>query len=220
MGPGFRLLQGRAACGRLQPANHSSRAGRAPSLVPRGVVLNTPRGFFVSRSLVTAAWLASIGQVAVPPHDELSRLIELIRDGSDAGWAEFVQRFSPLLLQAARTVERDRDAAPTRSFIFERPRERRGARLASHDPTRPGSSRRGCVPSRSTWPAMPAPPRGTVSRMGRHSKTPAPSNVSSALVRAGFSFDQTAIRARVPGLTESHLCRRTLAWRTVTSQQR
>ena len=164
--------------------------------------------------------------MAAPPRDDLSRLIQLIRDGSDAAWAEFVQRFSPLLLQAARTVERDRDAAADAFvFICERLRERRGARLASYDSTRPGSF--------ETWLRAVAlnlardARRRRVGRFREWAATarlpPLEQRVFRLRYELGFSFDQTLaiLVPEFPGLTESHLAEADArVTRTVTSQQR
>jgi DNA-directed RNA polymerase specialized sigma24 family protein len=164
--------------------------------------------------------------VAALPRDDLSRLIQFIQDGDDAAWAEFVQRFSPLLLQAARTVERDRDAAADAFvFIFERLRERRGARLASYDSTRPGSF--------ETWLRAVAlnlardARRRRVGRFREWAATarlpPLEQRVFRLRYEQGFSFDQTlaSLVPEFPGLTESHLAEADArVTRTVTSQQR
>jgi len=164
--------------------------------------------------------------VAATPRDDLPRLIQLIRDGSDAAWAEFVQRFSPLLLQTARTVERDRDAAADAFvFIFERLRERRGARLASYDPSRPGSF--------ETWlraVALNLARDARRRRVGRFREWAATARLPALEQRVfrlryglGFSFDQTLaiLVPEFPGLTESHLAEADArVTRTMTSQQR
>ena len=45
------------------------------------------------------------------PGDDIRALIEGIADGDDDAWAAFVARFAPVILQAARCIERDADAA-------------------------------------------------------------------------------------------------------------
>ncbi len=41
---------------------------------------------------------------------DLRSLILGVKDGEEAAWVEFIDRFAPLLLQATRAVARDRDA--------------------------------------------------------------------------------------------------------------
>lgn len=74
------------------------------------------------------------------PDDALRALLSRVRDGDDGAWTEFVECFAPLLLAAARTIERDRDAAAD-AFVFvcEQLRARRFARLRVFDASRPGS---------------------------------------------------------------------------------
>lgn len=71
--------------------------------------------------------------------DDLRGLIARVRAGDDEAWTDFVQRFAPLLLQTARAVERDADAAAD-AFVFtcQHLHERRGARLGAFDFDRPG----------------------------------------------------------------------------------
>jgi len=58
----------------------------------------------------------------------------------DAAWTDFLTEFGPLLLQVAREVERDRDAAGE-AFLFacERLAERQCARVRRFDPRGPAS---------------------------------------------------------------------------------
>jgi RNA polymerase sigma factor (sigma-70 family) len=74
------------------------------------------------------------------PGEALGALLSRVCAGEDVAWTEFVERFAPLLLSAARTVERDRDAAAD-AFVFvcEQLRARRFARLRVFDATRPGT---------------------------------------------------------------------------------
>jgi len=75
----------------------------------------------------------------LPSHD-LERLIQRLQQGDDSAWAEFIDMFAPLVLQAARTIERDRDdAADAFVYACERLRERRAARLSAYDVSRPGT---------------------------------------------------------------------------------
>lgn len=78
--------------------------------------------------------------MASPPREHLLELIARLRQEDDAAWEAFLNLFAPLLLQAARAVEPDRDEA-TEAFVFicNGLRKRRCARLASYDPVRPGS---------------------------------------------------------------------------------
>ncbi len=74
------------------------------------------------------------------PRDELRGLLLRLRAGDEDSWIEFIERYAPLILQAARGLERDRDAAAD-AFVFacERLRERRCARLSAYDCDRQGS---------------------------------------------------------------------------------
>jgi DNA-directed RNA polymerase specialized sigma24 family protein len=77
--------------------------------------------------------------VAALPSDELRSLIARIADGDDRAWTTFIEHFAPLLFQAARSVERDADAAGD-AFVHtcEHLRDRRAARLRAFDHARPG----------------------------------------------------------------------------------
>ncbi len=164
--------------------------------------------------------------MAALPSDELQRLILRVRQQDEAAWGEFVDRFAPLLLQAARSVERDRDAAAD-AFVFmcERLRERQCARLASYDSTRPGSF--------DTWLRAVAlnlardARRRRVGRFREWASTarlpPLEQRVFRLRYELGFSFDQTlaSLVPEFPGLTESHFAEADArVTRTVTSQQR
>jgi len=78
--------------------------------------------------------------VAALPGDELEALIARIAEGDDEAWTRFVERHAALLWQAARSVERDRDAAAD-AFVHtcQHLRERNGARLCVYDFRRPGN---------------------------------------------------------------------------------
>jgi len=73
------------------------------------------------------------------PGDQLRELLARVRAGDDDAWTAWLQEFAPLLLQAARSVEHDADAAAD-AFVYtcQHLRERRGARLATFDFGRPG----------------------------------------------------------------------------------
>lgn len=58
--------------------------------------------------------------------EALGALLSRVCNGDDDAWTEFVECFAPLLLAAARTIERDRDAtADAFVFVCEQLRARR-----------------------------------------------------------------------------------------------
>jgi DNA-directed RNA polymerase specialized sigma24 family protein len=164
--------------------------------------------------------------VAALPGDQLRRLIDLLREGDETAWTEFVDSFAPLLLQAARLVERDSDhAADAFVFICEQLREQRSARLKTYDASRPGSF--------ETWLRTVAvnlardARRRRVGRFREWAATaklpPLEQRVFRLRYELGFSLDQTlaSLGPEFPGLTESHLAEADArVTRTVTSQQR
>ena len=121
-----------------------------------------------------------------------------------------VQEFAPLLLQAARSVERDGDAAAD-AFVYtcEHLRERRGARLATFDFSRPGLF--------ETWLRAVAL---NLCRDARRQRTgrfrpfaalkrlpPLEQRIFRLRHELGLTFDQTfaSLAPEFPGLTESRL---------------
>jgi DNA-directed RNA polymerase specialized sigma24 family protein len=161
----------------------------------------------------------------VPP-DDLQQLILQVQQGDDAAWTAFVDRFAPLLLQSARSIERDRDAAADAFvFICERLRERRGARLASYDSTRPGSF--------ETWlraVALNLARDARRQRVGRfrpfalvNRLPPLEQRVFRLRYELGLTFDQIlySLRPEFPGLTEARLAEAdSQVARRVSAQQR
>jgi RNA polymerase sigma factor (sigma-70 family) len=133
-----------------------------------------------------------------------------VRTGSDAAWAEFLELFAPLLLQAASFVERDRDAAAD-AFVFvcERLRDRDASRLAQYDPARPGSF--------ETWlraVALNLSRDAKRRRVGRFRPLalvqrlpPLEQRVLRLRHEAGLTFEQTlaSLRPEFPGLSEARL---------------
>jgi DNA-directed RNA polymerase specialized sigma24 family protein len=77
--------------------------------------------------------------VAPLPGDDIRTLIEAIADGNDEAWAAFVERFAPVIMQAARFIERDADAAGD-AFVHacQSLRDHGGKRLGAFDFSRPG----------------------------------------------------------------------------------
>jgi len=147
--------------------------------------------------------------VADSPAD-LPRLLARLRAGDESAWIEFIDRYAHLMLQAARAVERDLDAASD-AFVFaaERLRERRSARLQSYDPARPGSF--------ENWlraVALNLARDARRQRLGRlrplaisHRLAPLEQRVLRLRYELGLTFDQllTALTAEFPGLTEARL---------------
>lgn len=144
------------------------------------------------------------------PADDLRSLIARVRAGDDEAWTDFIQRFAPLLLQAARSVERDADAAAD-AFVFtcQHLRERRAARLGAFDFDRPGHF--------ETWLRAVAL---NLCRDARRQRTgrfrpfavlrrlpPLEQRIFRLRHELGFSFEQTfaSLAPEFPGLTESRL---------------
>jgi RNA polymerase sigma factor (sigma-70 family) len=148
--------------------------------------------------------------VASPPGDRVLRLISGIRQEDAAAWEEFIAAFAPHLLQAARAIERDRDhAADAFVFICEGLRKRRGARLASYDPARPGSF--------ETWLKTVATNLARDARRARLGRfrtlasigrlSPLEQRVFQLQYEQGFSFHQmlAVLSPEFSGLTEGKL---------------
>ncbi len=144
------------------------------------------------------------------PADDLPALISRVRTGDGEAWASFLRRFAPLLLQAARSVERDSDAAADAfTFACERLRERSGARLAGFDFDRPGRF--------ETWlhaVALNLCRDARRRRLGRFRPLAAirrlpllEQRVFRVRYEQGLSFDQTLslLASEFPGLTETRL---------------
>lgn len=148
--------------------------------------------------------------MAALPGDDLRDLLARVRAGNDEAWTSFVEQFAPLLLQAARAVERDADAAAD-AFVFtcERLREKRGARLGAFDFARPGHF--------ETWLRAVAL---NLCRDARRQRTgrfrpfaalkrlpPLEQRIFRLRHELGFTFDQTfaSLAPEFPGLTESRL---------------
>ena len=164
--------------------------------------------------------------MAALARDDLQRLIVRIQQGEESGWPEFVDRFAPLLLQAARSIERDRDAAADAFvFICERLRERRGARLASFDFSREGSF--------DTWlraVAINLARDARRHRIGRFRPLalsrrlpPLEQQVFRLRYELGFTFEQIlySLQPEFPDLTGARLAEAdALVSRRVSAQQR
>jgi DNA-directed RNA polymerase specialized sigma24 family protein len=141
---------------------------------------------------------------------DVAALLAQLRAGRDGAWEEFLERFAPLLLQAASFVERDRDAAADAFvFICERLHHRRSSRLATYDPARPGSF--------DTWLRAVAVNLARDSRRQRVGRlrplafarrmSPLEQRVLQLRHEAGCSLEQTlaALAPEFPGLSEAHL---------------
>ena len=160
------------------------------------------------------------------PSEDLQSLILQVQDGDDAAWTLFIDRYAPLLLQSARSVERDRDAAADAFvFICERLRERRAARLATFDFDRAGSF--------ETWlraVAINLARDARRQRVGRfrpfalvNRLPPLEQRIFRLRYELGFTFDQIlySLRPEFPGLTEGRLAEADAqVARRVSAQQR
>lgn len=148
--------------------------------------------------------------MAALPGDDLRELIRQVCRENQAAWTTFIERFAPLLLQSARAVERDRDAAADAFvFICERLRERRAARLATYDFDRAGTF--------ETWlraVAVNLARDARRQRVGRFRPLAAVSRLPPLEQRVfhlryevGLTFDQIlhSLRLEFPGLTEERL---------------
>ena len=159
-------------------------------------------------------------------HEDLQRLILQVQQGDDAAWTSFIDQYAPLLLQSARSVERDRDAAADAFvFICERLRERRAARLATFDVDRAGSF--------ETWlraVAINLARDARRQRLGRfrpfalvNRLPPLEQRIFRLRYELGFTFDQIlySLRPEFPGLTEARLAEADAeVARRVSAQQR
>jgi len=164
--------------------------------------------------------------VAALPGDDFRDLIRKVREEDHAAWTTFIERFAPLLLQCARAVERDRDAAADAFvFICERLRERRAARLATFDFDRAGSF--------ETWlraVAVNLARDARRQRVGRfrplalvNRLPPLEQRVFRLRYELGLTFDQTlySLRPEFPGLTEARLAEaESQVAKRVSAQQR
>ena len=148
--------------------------------------------------------------MAALPGDDFRDLIRQVREEDHAAWTTFIERFAPLLLQCARSVERDRDAAADAFvFICERLRERRAARLATFDFDRAGSF--------ETWLRAVAVNLARDARRRRVGRfrpfalvnrlPPLEQRVFRLRYELGLTFDQIlySLRPEFPGLTEARL---------------
>jgi DNA-directed RNA polymerase specialized sigma24 family protein len=148
--------------------------------------------------------------VAALPGDDFRDLIRQVREEDHAAWTTFIERFAPLLLQCARAVERDRDAAADAFvFICERLRERRAARLATFDFDRVGSF--------ENWlraVALNLARDARRQRVGRFRSfalvsrlPPLEQRVFRLRYELGLTFDQIlySLRPEFPALTEARL---------------
>ena len=159
-------------------------------------------------------------------HEDLQRLILQVQQGDDAAWTSFIDQYAPLLLQSARSVERDRDAAADAFvFICERLRERRAARLATFDVERAGSF--------ESWlraVAINLARDARRQRLGRfrplalaNRLPPLEQRIFRLRYELGFTFDQIlySLRPEFPGLTEARLAEADAqVARRVSAQQR
>ena len=140
------------------------------------------------------------------PAEGLRDLLSRVCDGDDGAWTEFVEHFAPLLLSAARAIERDRDAAADAFvYICEQLRTRRAARLRTFDATRPGSF--------ETWLRAVALNLGRDARRRRIGRfrpftellalPPIEQRVFRLAYEEGFTLDQTfeILKPEFPGLT-------------------
>jgi DNA-directed RNA polymerase specialized sigma24 family protein len=149
--------------------------------------------------------------VAELSRDDLLRaLIFRVRTGDAAAWSEFLDQYAPLILQAARAVERDHDSASD-AFVFacERLRERRCARLATFDLARAGSF--------ETWLRAVAINLARDARRQRVGRLrpfalarrfpPLEQRVFRLRYEVGLTFDQimASLGPEFPGLTEARL---------------
>lgn len=148
--------------------------------------------------------------MAALPDDPLRDLVARVRSGDDAAWTDFVEQFAPLLLQAARAVERDVDAAAD-AFVYtcQHLRDRRGARLAAFDFDRSGSF--------ETWlraVALNLCRDARRQRLGRFRPfaalqrlPPLEQRVFRLRHELGFTFDQAlqSLTPEFPGLTEARM---------------
>jgi DNA-directed RNA polymerase specialized sigma24 family protein len=164
--------------------------------------------------------------VAALPGDDLRDLIRQVREQDHAAWTTFIERFAPLLLQCARAVERDRDAAADAFvFICERLRERRAARLATFDFGRAGSF--------ETWlraVAVNLARDARRQRVGRFRPfalvsrlPPLEQRVFRLRYELGLTFDQIlySLKPEFPGLTEARLAKAdSQVAKRVSTQQR
>ncbi len=141
-----------------------------------------------------------------PLPGDVRSLLARVLAGEDDAWTEFVERFAPLLLSAARTIERDRDdAADAFVFVCEQLRARRASRLRAYDPARPGTF--------ETWLRAVAL---NLCRDARRRRTgrfrpfaeiltlpPIEQRVFKLAYQEGFTLDQTfeMLRPEFPGLT-------------------
>ena len=160
------------------------------------------------------------------PADDLRPLILRIQQEDESAWAEFVECFAPLLLQVARVIENDRDAASDAFvFICQRLRERRGARLGAYDFDYPGTF--------ETWLRAVALNLARDARRHRRGRfrsftmvkrfPPLEQQVFRLRYELGLTFDQIlmSLRPEFPGLTETRLVEAdTLISSRVSAQQR
>jgi RNA polymerase sigma factor (sigma-70 family) len=164
--------------------------------------------------------------VAALSPDDLRRLLGLVCQDDQPAWAAFLDRYAPVLLQAVRSIERDRDdAADAFVFVCERLRERRGTRLSAFDFDRTGSF--------ETWlraVAMNLARDARRHRLGRfrplaviHRFPPLEQRVFRLRYELGFSFDHVffSLQPEFPGLTEARLAEADAhVSRSVSAQQR
>lgn len=148
--------------------------------------------------------------MAALPDDDLRALVARVRAGDDAAWTTFVWQFAPLLLQVARMVERDADAAAD-AFVYtcQQLRDRRAARLGAFAFDRPGSF--------DTWlraVALNLCRDARRRRLGRFRPFAALQRLPPLEQRLfrlrhelGFTFDQAfqSLVPEFPGLTEAQL---------------
>ena len=144
------------------------------------------------------------------PGDPLRDLVARVRAGDDEAWTNFVERFAPLLLQTAKSVERDADAAAD-AFVFtcQHLRERNAARLGAFDFDRPGQF--------ETWlraVALNLCRDARRRRTGRfrpfaalRSLPPLEQRLFRLRHEFGFTFDQAfaSLEPEFPGLTPARL---------------
>jgi DNA-directed RNA polymerase specialized sigma24 family protein len=163
--------------------------------------------------------------VAALPGDLRDLIREVCRENQGA-WTTFVDRYAPLLLQSARAVERDRDAASDAFvFICERLRERHAARLATYDFDRAGSF--------ETWlraVAINLARDARRQRVGRfrpfalvNRLPPLEQRVFHLRHEVGLTFDQIlySLKPEFPGVTEARLAEADAeVARRVSAQQR
>ncbi len=148
--------------------------------------------------------------MAALPDDVLRVLVARVRAGEDAAWTAFVEHVAPLLLQVARMVERDADAAAD-AFVYtcQQLRDRHAARLGAFDFDRPGSF--------DTWlraVALNLCRDARRRRLGRFRPfaalqrlPPLEQRVFRLRHELGFTFDQAfqSLMPEFPGLTEARM---------------